>query len=124
MTRGNIGDMGGMNENAGANRATDSDEATRQLNSFLRGEISAAETYRMAIDRVSQSDNAATANLGLLREIQEEHGRAAQVAARSHPRARRRTVRLVRRLGRLGENGRRCREHLRRRREPQSAERG
>ena len=78
MTRGNIGDMGGMNENTGVNRATDTDEATRQLNSFLRGEISAAETYRMAIDRVSQSDNAATASLGLLREIQEEHGRAAQ----------------------------------------------
>ena len=78
MTRGNIGDMGGMNENTGVNRGTDSDEATRQLNSFLRGEISAAETYRMAIDRFSESDKSGTANLGLLREIQEEHGRAAQ----------------------------------------------
>lgn len=55
----------------------DTDEAVRQLNSFLRGEISAAETYRMAIDKVSKSDDNA-ANLGLLREIQEEHGRAAQ----------------------------------------------
>jgi len=55
----------------------DSDEAIRQLNSFLRGEISAAETYRMAIDKAGDSDNNA-ANLGLLREIQEEHGRAAQ----------------------------------------------
>ncbi|MGH7214267.1 MAG: DUF2383 domain-containing protein [Tepidisphaeraceae bacterium] len=56
------------------------DEALRQLNSFLRGEISAAETYRMAIDKVADSEAASqqAANLGLLREIQEEHGRAAQ----------------------------------------------
>ena len=47
-----------------------------QLNSLLRGEISAAETYRMAIDKVADGDRAA--NAGLLREIQEEHGRAAQ----------------------------------------------
>jgi bacterioferritin (cytochrome b1) len=46
-----------------------------QLNSLLRGEISAAETYRMAIDKVAAD---ATSNAGLLREIQEEHGRAAQ----------------------------------------------
>jgi len=46
-----------------------------QLNSLLRGEISAAETYRMAIDKVSENDSA---NGGLLREIQAEHGRAAQ----------------------------------------------
>src|SRR6187402_1524845 len=52
-------------------------EAVRQLNSFLRGEISAAETYRMAIDKAGDSENNA-ANVGLLREIQEEHGRAAQ----------------------------------------------
>ena len=55
----------------------DSTEATRQLNSFLRGEISAAETYRMAIDKIADSDKG-SANAGLLREIQEEHGRAAQ----------------------------------------------
>src|SRR5215203_5503937 len=54
----------------------DTGEAVTQLNSLLRGEISAAETYRMAIDKVADSDN--TANAGLLREIQEEHGRAAQ----------------------------------------------
>ena len=48
----------------------------RQLNSLLRGEISAAETYRMAIDKVADAGDAA--NAGLLREIQEEHGRAAQ----------------------------------------------
>ena len=54
----------------------DTGEAITQLNSLLRGEISAAETYRMAIDKVADSDNAT--NAGLLREIQEEHGRAAQ----------------------------------------------
>ena len=53
-----------------------SGEAVRQLNSLLRGEISAAETYRMAIEKVADSDN--TTHGGLLREIQEEHGRAAQ----------------------------------------------
>jgi len=56
----------------------DADEAVHQLNSLLRGEISAAETYRMAIDKVSDRDDTQVANLGLLREIQEEHGRAAQ----------------------------------------------
>ena len=56
--------------------AGDTGEAVRQLNSLLRGEISAAETYRMAIDKVADGDN--VANAGLLREIQEEHGRAAQ----------------------------------------------
>jgi bacterioferritin (cytochrome b1) len=75
MTR----DMG-MNSgdlNSGDMPLTGSDEVITQLNSFLRGEISAAETYRMAIDRAGDSpDNAA--NVGLLREMQEEHGRAAQ----------------------------------------------
>ena len=56
---------------------TDGGGGVRQLNGLLRGEISAAETYRMAIDKIADS-NAATANAGLLREIQEEHGRAAQ----------------------------------------------
>ena len=54
----------------------DTGESVRQLNSLLRGEISAAETYRMAIDKVA--DTASPVNAGLLREIQEEHGRAAQ----------------------------------------------
>jgi bacterioferritin (cytochrome b1) len=54
-----------------------SDEAVRQLNSFLRGEISAAETYRMAIDKVVAADRY-SANVGVLRDMQEEHGRAAQ----------------------------------------------
>jgi len=53
----------------------DAGKAVDQLNSLLRGEISAAETYRMAIDKVADDS---AANAGLLREIQEEHGRAAQ----------------------------------------------
>src|SRR5438105_1770891 len=53
----------------------DSGPSVDQLNSLLRGEISAAETYRMAIDKLADD---ASANVGLLREIQEEHGRAAQ----------------------------------------------
>jgi hypothetical protein len=66
MTQSNMG----MNDSEGG-------EAVEQLNSFLRGEISAAETYRMAIDKAGTSNDHA-ANVGLLREIQEEHGRAAQ----------------------------------------------
>src|SRR5436190_10987677 len=79
MTRNNMGMNAGDSESErpmGAG-AGDTDEGCRQLNSFLRGEISAAETYRMAIDKAGDSDKNA-ANLGLLREIQEEHGRAAQ----------------------------------------------
>ena len=68
----------GASDMSGDANAPQSDEATRQLNSFLRGEISAAETYRMAIEKVSDTDNTHAANLGLLREIQAEHGRAAQ----------------------------------------------
>lgn len=58
----------------------DVDEAIRQLNSFLRGEISAAETYRIALEKIEKpSDTNKTdlvAGTGLLREIQNEHGRA------------------------------------------------
>ena len=57
----------------------DPSEAVRQLNSFLRGEISASETYRMALDKLADNEKtAAVANIGLLREIQDEHSRAAQ----------------------------------------------
>ncbi len=48
-----------------------------QLDTYLRGEISAAETYRIAIEGL-QSNPAAPTNLAALREIQQEHGRAAQ----------------------------------------------
>jgi bacterioferritin (cytochrome b1) len=65
--------------NAIPGSGSEGDEAVRQLNSFLRGEISAAETYRMAIEKAADSSQPATSgNLGFLREIQEEHGRAAQ----------------------------------------------
>jgi bacterioferritin (cytochrome b1) len=49
-----------------------------QLNSFLRGEISATETYRMAIEKASGSSPSDHPSLGLLRETQAQHGRAAQ----------------------------------------------
>ena len=64
---------GASERNLPANAA---DQTVGQLNSLLRGEISAAETYRMAIDKIVASPN--SDNVGLLREIQEEHGRAAQ----------------------------------------------
>ena len=54
----------------------DTGEAVRQLNSLLRGEISAAETYRMALDKIQEGENAP--NASLLRDMQEDHGRAAQ----------------------------------------------
>ena len=64
---------------ASASATADVGESIRQLNSLLRGEISAAETYRMAIDKLADSEKGeAQANVGLLRSIQEEHGRAAQ----------------------------------------------
>jgi hypothetical protein len=50
-------------------------EAIQHLNELLRGEISAAETYRLAIDKVADATHS---NAGLLRGIQVEHGRAAQ----------------------------------------------
>ena len=75
---GASGDSTISNQNIGTpGDPADRDQVVSSLNSFLRGEISAAETYRMAIDKAADSaDNAA--NIGLLREIQEEHGRAAQ----------------------------------------------
>jgi bacterioferritin (cytochrome b1) len=64
-----------LNNNTGG--IANSDEAVRQLNSFLRGEISAAETYRMAIERTVDNQKS-NADVGMLRDMQEEHGRAAQ----------------------------------------------
>jgi uncharacterized protein (TIGR02284 family) len=54
----------------------DRGEAVRQINSLLRGEISAAETYKMAIEKVTDGD--AGGNVQVLQQMQEEHGRAAQ----------------------------------------------
>jgi bacterioferritin (cytochrome b1) len=53
-------------------------DAVTQLNSFLRGEIAAAETYRMAIAKLSEDQRSTeAASVGLLQSIQEEHARAA-----------------------------------------------
>lgn len=49
----------------------------RQLDSLLRGEISATETYRMAIEAAADSNDPGI-DVSLLRQLQEEHGRAAQ----------------------------------------------
>jgi len=54
----------------------DRGEAVRQINSLLRGEISAAETYKMAIEKIA--DESEAGNISLLKQMQEEHGRAAQ----------------------------------------------
>src|SRR5436190_5733796 len=70
---GNTGAAGDANY-----QANETGETVRQLNSFLRGEIAAAETYRMAIDKVASGNQQQETNVGMLREIQEEHGRAAQ----------------------------------------------
>jgi uncharacterized protein (TIGR02284 family) len=67
MTPGNFSD-----------RMPETDEAVRQLNSLLRGEISACETYRMAIDKVADSDQIAMDNVSILREIEGEHDQAAR----------------------------------------------
>jgi len=57
---------------------TSNDDITQELNSLLRGEISAAETYRMAIEKAAQSTSNSAPSVALLRDIQQEHGRAAQ----------------------------------------------
>ncbi len=62
---------------AAMGESSDGSNAAEQLNSLLRGEISAAETYRMAIDKVVDSEKMIS-NAALLRQIQAEHGRAAQ----------------------------------------------
>jgi bacterioferritin (cytochrome b1) len=69
--------MTSLNPTAGDFTDTPAGDPVAQLNSLLRGEIAAAETYRMAIDKVAGSESGSM-EAGLLREIQEEHGRAAQ----------------------------------------------
>jgi len=69
----------GSSTDSAASAEAGADASVVQLNSLLRGEIAAAETYRMAIDKLAAAENAAAgSNVGLLRQIQEEHGRAAQ----------------------------------------------
>jgi hypothetical protein len=62
----------------GGARDVDRDRAIDQLNSLLRGEISAAETYKMAIDKISDSDSSHQSDCQCLRDMQEDHGRACQ----------------------------------------------
>jgi hypothetical protein len=57
---------------------SDHDEATRQLNSLLRGEIAASETYRMAIDKLIQ-DGRDPSQVAILRIMQREHIQVAQI---------------------------------------------
>jgi uncharacterized protein (TIGR02284 family) len=54
---------------------TVTNRAVEQLNSLLRGEISAAETYRLAIEKVG---NERASEKSSLREISREHGEHAQ----------------------------------------------
>src|ERR1051326_5737317 len=56
----------------------DTGEAVRQLNSLLRGEISAMETYRMAIDKTAGSNNI-NANVHMLQQMYEEHARSVRM---------------------------------------------
>ena len=51
------------------------EKAIEQLNSLLRGEISAVETYSLAIDRVGEGR---TSEATQLRAIAQEHGETAQ----------------------------------------------
>jgi uncharacterized protein (TIGR02284 family) len=69
---------GGMSNDVNVNpgTATDHDNVISELNSLLRGAISATETYRIALEKAADSDD--RQQVGLLREIQEEHGRACQ----------------------------------------------
>jgi hypothetical protein len=54
------------------------EEVVQQFNLLLRGEISASEIYRMAIDKLIK-DGQDPSRVATLREIQREHIRAAQV---------------------------------------------
>ena len=60
------------------NAITYSSESIRQLNAFLRGEISAVETYRMAIEKLAQVEFGSE-NVAVLRAIMDEHGWAIRV---------------------------------------------
>ena len=56
----------------------DQEEAVQQLNVLLRAEISASETYRLAIDKLIK-DGQDPSRVQTLREIQREHIRAEQI---------------------------------------------
>jgi hypothetical protein len=77
MTQNSFGMMPGDDFQVIGMPLNEADLAINRLNSFLRGEISAAETYRMAIEKAGDGADDA-ANIGLLRGTQADHGRAAQ----------------------------------------------
>ena len=54
---------------------TSVDQSIEQLNSLLRGEISAVETYRQAIEKIEDEH---TSDALALRAIAQEHGESAQ----------------------------------------------
>src|SRR3982751_6532221 len=58
--------------------STSNDSCITQLNSLLRGEISAAETYAQAIEKCRDSGSSRMSDVQMLRDMQEEHGRACQ----------------------------------------------
>jgi hypothetical protein len=64
-------------ESTGAMRLRNED-AIRQLNTLLRGEIAASETYRMGIDKLI-SDGNDPVRVSILRELQHDHVRAGQI---------------------------------------------
>jgi Domain of unknown function (DUF2383) len=72
---GNLG-----TESQGAMRSRN-EEAVRHLNTLLRGEIAASETYRMGIDKLI-SDGIDTVRVSILRELQHDHLRAGQIFRR------------------------------------------
>jgi len=56
----------------------DPQEMVDQLNSLLRGEISASETYEMAIKKLSDSPSVSMSHANELRELAADHEQAAQ----------------------------------------------
>jgi bacterioferritin (cytochrome b1) len=55
----------------------ENDEHTQQLNSVLRGEIAAAESYAMAIDKMIE-EGRDPAHISLIRALRQDHVQAAQ----------------------------------------------
>ena len=55
----------------------DTDKTIDQLNSYLKGEISAAETYRTGIDKLVEGSD--PAKVAMLQRINDEHGRHIQM---------------------------------------------
>jgi uncharacterized protein (TIGR02284 family) len=62
---------------AGGTRAAGSDELVDDLNKLLRGELSATETYRQALDKIGDQYGK-DAKFQQLAEMQRDHGQAAQ----------------------------------------------